>query len=329
MYSLELTSKQKELYELAKKDVAEYQKKGLYPKIDMHIHTDMSDGLFSIPHVIKMAKEFGLKEIYITDHNTCLPGYEVLKSLSDEFIGDLEVHVGCEIASKIEDIKTGKFISIEILSYFADPKKIQDFLNKYDFANNISQEEQLKTLLNTCDKLGLIYSQGITIPDGSYATEVLCRDLIKHEHNKDYFMTNAPKVWTDPKLFFKMCVSNPDSDFYLDNTAGFPYYVDTIHAINQAGGFAIVAHPFLYSRNTPEEVKQLMDKIVSTTNIHGLEAIHSSHNEEQRNFIKDYAYKNNLFYTGGTDFHSGSKTILGYGQKQCPVALQESGVLIF
>lgn len=321
-----LTDKQKYFYDLAKSDVDEYQSQGKFTKIDMHIHSNLSDGLFSIPQLIAMAKEFGLECIFITDHNTCLKGYEVLKSLDYDTTKDLEIHIGCEIATKIEDPLTGKFFPIEILSYFANPYKIQKFLDKYEFANNLSQEEQLKTLQKTCDKLGLIYSPDLTIPKGCYATEILCRDLIKYEENKSYFIKREPIVWQEPKLFYKMFVANPSSDFYIDTTAGLPYYKDTINAVIEAGGYPIVAHPFIYIRHKENEVKTLMDYIVSTSKISGFEALHSSQTKTQREFIINYCKKNNLFFTGGTDFHIGSKTILGYGQKSCPILLDKKDI---
>lgn len=326
---MNLTEKQIERYESAKKDMKEYQANGLFAKLDMHIHSTMSDGLFSIPQLITIAKEFGLESIFITDHNTCLPGYKALISLSKELLDNIEVSIGCEIATKIEDPKTNKYIPIEILSYFADPYKIQSFLDKYEFAKNTSQNEQLKTLLDICDKLGLEHSDDIIIPDGCYATEILCKDLFKYENNKEYFLKTAPQVWHEPKLFYKMCVSNPDSDFYIDTTNGLPYYKDTVKAINDAGGHAVVAHMFLYSRNSKDDVKYLMDQIVSNTNIFGFEAYHSTHTKEQRQFIIDYVTKKGLHYTGGTDFHSGPGTILGYGKKSCPVAINKSSVNFF
>lgn len=324
---LTLTDEQRLLYELAKKDVEEYKKQGKFAKLDMHIHSTLSDGKFSIPQIITMAKEFGLETIFITDHNTCLPGFNLVNSLSKSFIGDLEVRVGCEIACKIKDPKTKKFIPIEILSYYGNVQQIQAFLDKYNFSNNISQEDQLKTLLTTCDKIGLVHSTNIVIPKGCFATEILGKDLIKFEENKSYFMKKAPNAWKYPKLFYKMCVANPESEFYIDTTTGLPHFADVILEIVKAGGYAILAHPFLYSRNSEDEVQQLMDKISQTTLISGFEAIHSAHNEKQRKFIINYATTHKLYYTGGTDFHSGSSgTILGYGQKSCPVLLTKSRV---
>ena len=103
----------------------------------------------------------------------------------------------------------------------------------------------------------------------------------------------------------------------------------TVKAITNAGGTAIGAHMFLYARNSEEDVKQLLDCIVSNTEISGFEAYHSAHTEKQRQFIIDYTTKNKLLYTGGTDFHCGPQTILGYGKKDCPVAIDKSCVNFF
>ena len=323
------SEKQKQFYEIAKNRVAKYKANGRLTKLDMHIHSDMSDGLFSIPQIISMAKEFGLETIFITDHNTCLEGHQLVSSLNPKSIGDLEIHVGAEISTKIEDPITGKFIPIEILSYNADPYKINDFLNKYEFSKNTSQNDQLKILIDICDKLGIKHSDNISVPEGCFSTEILCKDLITFKENEKYFMENCPLAWRSPKLFYKTCVSNPDSDFYIDTTEGMPYYKDTIKAILDAGGLAICAHMFLYSRNSPENVKHLMDYIVSTTEISGFEAYHSSHSEKQRQFIIDYANKHNLLYTGGSDFHSGPQTVLGYGQESHPIFIDKNCVNFF
>ena len=57
---MNFTEKQKQFYEIAKKRVTKHQLTGRFAKLDMHIHSDMSDGLFSIKQIISMAKEFGL-----------------------------------------------------------------------------------------------------------------------------------------------------------------------------------------------------------------------------------------------------------------------------
>ena len=292
------------------------------PKLDMHIHTTMSDGLFTIPQIIYMAKKIGLQRIFITDHNTILPGYQRLKTISKDFLGNLQVDIGCEIACKIEDPSTGKFIPIEVLSYFANPYKIQDFINNYQFSNLTSQQEQLEIFLTICESLHLKHSKKIELPAGAFATEILCKDLIQYEENKDYFMQKAPIVWNSPKLFYKKFVANPASDFYLDTTKGLPYYTDVIDAIIDNEGIPILSHPFIYIYKEEKDIETFLNQIYSNSNILGLEAIHSDHDTKQREFLKQFCRSHSLIYSGGTDFHSGPDTILGYGKKERPLCLQ-------
>ena len=40
------------------------------PKIDMHVHSDFSDGTFSPSEIVSKAKDLDLDLIALTDHNT-------------------------------------------------------------------------------------------------------------------------------------------------------------------------------------------------------------------------------------------------------------------
>lgn len=70
-----------------------------WSKADLHIHSDHSDGLASIPDIMEyVATRTDLKVIAITDHNT-IEGALFAKSLEDMYPG-LEVVIGEEITSK-------------------------------------------------------------------------------------------------------------------------------------------------------------------------------------------------------------------------------------
>ncbi|MDO4283612.1 MAG: PHP domain-containing protein [Clostridia bacterium] len=298
-----------------------YLKKGLKAEADLHVHTTFSDGAFDILDIITLGKMIGLKKIIITDHNTILPAYQYLETMKWFIPEGMSIEVGSEIACKIIDNQTGKYVPIEILAYYADPYMLQSFIDRYSFSKGNSQEEQLKELMDMCKKYGLTFSKDLYVPNGKFATEILCLELIKHEENKEFFMKTHPIVWTSPKLFYKKFCANPNSEFYLDTTSGLPGYVDTINAILEAGGIPILAHAFLYIYETQEEVKVLLDKLVATSNIAGFEAYHSAHTYAQREFIAEYAKEKKKMISGGTDFHMGPQTTLGFGKKDMPLEL--------
>ncbi|MDO8964810.1 MAG: CehA/McbA family metallohydrolase [Coriobacteriia bacterium] len=71
----------------------------VWSKADLHIHSDHSDGLASIPEIMEfVSTQTDLKVISITDHNT-IEGALFAKSLEDMYPG-LEVVIGEEITSK-------------------------------------------------------------------------------------------------------------------------------------------------------------------------------------------------------------------------------------
>lgn len=313
-----------ELYENVIKTGKHYREIGFHPEVDLHIHTTSSDGKFSIKEILKMAEEIGLSRIIITDHNTILLGHQLYTNLSRFFSFSVTVEIGSEIACKFLDPTTKKYIPMEILAYHVHPYKLQEFIDSYHFGYSQKiQESQLATLMEICRAKGLHFSPDLQVPNKMYATEVLCKDLIQWEENRDFFMNTCPIVWKSPKLFYKKFCADPKSDFYFDSTVGLPTYEATVDAILASGGIPIVAHPFLYLYQEKSEVELFLDTLFRTSKLKGVEVYHSDHSIEQREFLKDYVTKHELLFSGGTDFHSGPSTILGFGKEIAPLALKK------
>jgi predicted metal-dependent phosphoesterase TrpH len=82
-----------------------------WSKADLHIHSDHSDGLTTIPEIMEYVQSStDLSVIAITDHNT-IEGAVFAKSLSELY--DFEVVVGEEVSSKSGHI-LGLFIEEEV-----------------------------------------------------------------------------------------------------------------------------------------------------------------------------------------------------------------------
>lgn len=303
------------LFEHLKSQSQKYLKEGKKAEVDFHIHTTHSDGTFSIPEIISLAITANLSKICITDHNTIFPGAQELQSIDASIPSSLEVKIGVEIICKILDDNTKIPIPIEILAYHSNPKQLQEFLNQYKFNSLEAQKIQLQFLMQKCRELSLVFSNNIELPPKSFATEQLCKELIKHPENKEFFMNTHPIVWTTPKLFFKKFCSDPSSLFYFDSTKFMPTYQETVDAIISTGGKASVAHPFLYIYPTEKEVFSMLESIRLTSPITAVEAYHSSQTKKQRDFLVNYAKEHHLLVSGGTDFHRGPETILGFGKE--------------
>ena len=297
----------------------------IHPEIDFHIHSNNSDGIFSIAEIAEMAFEANINHIAITDHNTILNSYKELLQLNKKIPNSLSIHIGTEVACKFKEPYTNKNIPIEILCFNVNPFKMQEFLDRYDFAKKDSQEDDMQFLLSICQKEDLKYTPTIKVKDGFFATETLCRDLITYPENKSYFDRYYPEVFTSPKLFFKKFCANPKSSFYFDKTTNLPTINELCDFVKSLNGLCILAHPGLYIYKTDTEILTFLEEVLKTTpNINGVEAFHTNHTLTQRKLIYNFCQNHNLIFSGGSDFHTGPYSIIGFGRLHSPIELKLS-----
>ena len=89
-----------------------------------------------------------------------------------------------------------------------------------------------------------------------------------------------------------------------------PPYKEVIDIIHKAGGKAFLAHPFEYKfKDTIEFINDLRKE----KELDGIECFHPSANQEQRNILVDYAKNNNLYISGGSDYHGSPKPDIEIG----------------
>ena len=62
--------------------------------IDLHIHSNFSDGAYSVDEILEIAQKIGYTTISIVDHNTC-EAYEYLKNMKNR-IFEGKIISGCE-----------------------------------------------------------------------------------------------------------------------------------------------------------------------------------------------------------------------------------------
>ena len=114
---------------------------------------------------------------------------------------------------------------------------------------------------------------------------------------------------------------NPDSEYYTgsDNLLK-PMYKDVIDIIHKAGGLAFLAHPFEYRF---DDTINFIDELRKEKELDGIECFHPSAEIDNRiNILIKYSKKNNLFISGGSDFHGNKnpncKIGIGLGKLKIP-----------
>ena len=266
--------------------------------IDLHMHTLYSDGDKTVEEILKMCEEKKLEYISITDHDTCKQ-YED-EALKNNKIFSGKIIIGSELQTTFQKRK------IEILAYDFDMGIVSKWLEKYYSEEKLMQNQKdiWNKVLCVCDKNGLKYDESqIRKPTSifQFVEPLIYEELMKHEEN--YKILDE---FTESRtIFFRKGLTNPNSKFCVDYSEFVPKYEEVIKIIHQAGGKAFFAHPFEYKFDNTFE---FMDELINAAKLDGIECFHPSAEEDnKKDILVEYARKNNLYISGGSDYHGSRK----------------------
>ncbi|MFD1436033.1 PHP domain-containing protein [Kroppenstedtia eburnea] len=247
---------------------------GRLSRLDLHVHTTASDGMFSPVEVVRMAKAKGLQGIAVTDHDT-VAGVEEARACGQE--SGLVVIPGVEIST----VANGQ--DIHVLGYFVDPadEQFQERLREQREARKRRNHQ----LLDRLTKLGI---------------QITMEEVEARKQDK----VNIGRPHIAEVLVEKGVVQNMDEAFakYLGKDGA--AYVTTprispeeaLVLIREAGGVPVLAHPGLYDDD--ELVLRL-----AKNGLAGIEVNHPDHDEEMRVRYTEIVRQFGLLATAGSDFH--------------------------
>lgn len=272
--------------------------------IDMHMHTIYSDGDKTVGEILRMCEEKKLEYISITDHNTC-------KQYEDEGFKNNNIFSGKIIkGTELNAVFQDK--NIEILGYCVNPDLINEWCQKYYSEGKLKEQQEIcrKRLLDICDKYGLIYDESnIIIPKkvSDYVEVAIYKELMSHE--KNYKILG--EFTEDFSLFFREGLANPESSYFVNRMEFRPKYKEVIDMIHKSGGKAFLAHPFEYKF---KDTIGFINDLRKEAELDGIECFHpSSVDDKQKDILVEYARKNNLYISGGSDYHGRRKPDIEIG----------------
>lgn len=270
--------------------------------IDLHIHTNHSDGTDSLEELLINAERNNLEIISITDHDSVDAYYELENTpgLRELFSG--KIIPGCEMKTHYRKVP------IEVLAYGIDYKKLN--IHKSDIDK--MQVDVLEKYKIICDNLGLKYDKEELYVDKNnpakqWASFSLANELLKYEENQEIIKEIGDFI---PTTFYRVHQSNVNSPFYYDETVSSIDINETIKRIHEAGGLAFLAHGFVYPFENKVEV---LEEILRETDIDGLECIYTLFTEEETKIAFDLCKKYNKYFSGGSDYHAKNKPTVKLG----------------
>lgn len=240
-------------------------------KVDMHMHSTVSDGSYSIEELIQRAKERNLDGIVITDHDTLAHKEQIPK------VEGLQVEAGIEISAY--DYKND--YRVHILGYgIKEPQLIEKFVNPTLEARHNNSLKQIRVLEFNGYEINI---DEVPRADGQY---------IYKQHIMDYLVTKgyASKLFGD--FYYSTFKNNGICHFDIR----YPDPILAVRTIREAGGLAVLAH------SGQQQNFELIPQLVKN-GLNGLEINHHANNERDRMTIKAYAKRYGLFLTGGSDCH--------------------------
>lgn len=270
--------------------------------IDLHIHTTSSDGSDEPRDILIKAQQCGLKYISITDHDS-IGAYKKLRDFKTNNYFDGKIIPGCEFSV----VHNGK--PIEVLGYGIDLDEISKsgIISDEKFLER--ENAYLRKLMEVCRNLDIKYSDNLSINTGKYfATQIMHADLKKYPENEKHF---TKEVWESLNTFYRTCVNNKNSPFFLDQMKNYPTVQEASDFIKKAGGKAFLAHLYIYFTDDNEE---FLNSMVSLNALSGLECYHSLHTMDKTKHLLNYCNKHNLYACGGSDYHGKLKPNVKIGE---------------
>lgn len=282
--------------------------------IDLHLHTTSSDGSDEPEIILFKAQEVGLSHISITDHDS-IGAYKKLESVKVHNYYSGKIIPGCEFSVAHQGTP------IEILAYGIDLEVIETagIVSEEKFLDR--ENQYLKTLIQVCKNIGIKYDETLSITGGKFfATQVLFFNVKKYPENEKLF---SSEVWKGVNGFYRTCVNNESSPFYINQLKNYPSIQEISKIIKKAGGKSFLAHLYVYYA---DDYEGFLNSIVSLNALDGIECYHSLHTMDKTNFLLDYCRKHDLYVSGGSDYHGKikPKVILGESMPGVRIPYQPS-----
>lgn len=266
--------------------------------IDLHIHSNCSDGVFSVQEIMKEARKRNIKLLSITDHDT-VDCQEEATTLAEKrgipYVSGVELN----ITFSNPGYRENKRISLDILGYQFDVRD-ESLRNELFRIAKHREERGKKILFKINVELEKEGVEKLTIDDFNKIRKS-ADGVLGRPHIANYLVGKGI-VMTKQEAFDKYLVKC--------NVPKYPLPLEAAsRLIRDAGGKAILAHPndphgtslVRLTKSLHEQTKIIQESMLE--HIDGIECWHSRNDVSTTNHYVGFAGEHNLIMTGGSDCH--------------------------
>lgn len=268
--------------------------------VDLHTHTNFSDGSLSPQELVEKANAYKLKAIAITDHDEIAANpiaIEHARQYPVDIVPGVEFSIDIELSGTAHLHLLGLFLDVN------DPL-LTETLDDL----RLARKNRIRKILNKLNELGYKLQQ-------EELDQITGQGSAGRPHIAQLLMNNniVSSVW---EAFHKFLSRDkvayvPKKKLKLE---------DAINLIHHSKGLAILAHP-ISLRHTHYTETEAFLKELKTVGLDGVEAYYTTHSKNFTKYLIKAARRNNLLISGGSDFHGINKpdTDLGRGKGQLEI----------
>lgn len=257
--------------------------------VDLHVHSNESDGTVTPEELVREAKKTGLSAFALTDHDTTAGLDRAIACGEEE---------GVEVVPGIEFSTAYWGRDIHVLGYYMDyhNESFQKQLIEFRNSRNVRNEEMFRRLREF----------GFEKITEDALLEAFDNAVITRAHIAK-FMVDCGYVKSREEAFQRYIGDN--CPCYVERERISPG--KAVKLIIEFGGVPVLAHPLLYKLGT-----EMLDALVVSLKedgLKGIEAIYSNYNWREQRRLKLLAKKHELIFTGGSDYHGTNKKNIKLG----------------
>ncbi|MFI9270514.1 PHP domain-containing protein [Kitasatospora sp. NPDC052896] len=257
-------------------------------RIDLHAHSNASDGTDSPAELVAAAVAAGLDVVALTDHDTVAGQAEAAAAVRALPPGTLTLVPGAELSCRVDGI------SMHLLAYLFDPAE-PAFAEERELVRT-DRFRRGRAVVERCRELGapISWEQVRRIAgSGSVGRPHIASALVE-----------AGVVATVSDAFTADWLAN-------GGRADVPKHetdpITAVKLVRAAGGVPVFAHPGAVKRGRTVSEQVIRD--LAAAGLGGLEVDHVDHDEETRAALRGLAAELGLFTTGSSDYHGSRKTV--------------------
>lgn len=271
-----------------------------YVMIDLHTHSNASDGELSPTELINQATLIGLQAIALTDHDT-ISGLDEAKKRANEcnilFIPGVEIDV---------DFSPGELHLLALNLDMQSIAPIEQFL----------EERCKQRVIRNQQIIQLMQDDGIDISLASLRT--LSGGGITGRLHFAQWLINSKRAKNITDAFEHFL--GLGQSYYVPKNR--PSLEETLNVIHESGGKSVLAHPKSLWVSWGRLEKLLIQW--KEMGLDGIEALHSGNSLHESKRFTMLAESCNLFVSGGSDFHGNYRPDrrLGYGANGMTLSTQ-------